>query len=337
LNYVCQYAARCAVMPGDNITRRKQFTRGEYLAVAKVLSLEKMQERVFALLSAPVLGVHVLVHGNVILPWAKTLSFVLKSKLALKNSVVSEENMEDKIRSLQIPVRQLPEGNSVLKLLPTNPDEENSAVVVIFQLGLAFGHPLSLRKQAQTTLLAALLREPCFHELRTVLQLGYIVQCFAGRTENVFEIRIVVQGAVTGPTKVRAHIQAFLVEQRQLLFSDLNIFNERVSAVRTELLQRDTKMAQGAARDWEAIQAGPNYAERDSRVRFDSRAVVDLHLAHISIEEMIELYDAAILGRSSVLVDVRMRALTVVVYGKFHANSTDIDGNDRISTMSEWW
>eukprot|EP00435_Cladocopium_sp_Y103_P016958 s317_g4.t1 len=89
--------------------------------------------------------------------------------------------------------------------------EENSAVEVLFQGGSTRGGGAAeLQDLAELQVLASVMSDQFYEQLRTREQLGYIVSCRADRNEGVFSIVFVVQGAAKSALEVLARIDAFL-------------------------------------------------------------------------------------------------------------------------------
>ncbi len=68
-------------------------------------------------------------------------------------------------------MQSLPGSNHVIKEAHSNPKEANSALVYYCQ----FGDLFNIRLRAIVRLIAHVLREPAYSQLRTVEQLGYVL------------------------------------------------------------------------------------------------------------------------------------------------------------------
>lgn len=98
-------------------------------------------------------------------------------------------------------------GVELVRLVePQNKDDDNSAVQVAFYLGR-----YTQELMARTKLLARLVSQPCFSQLRTKEQLGYMVWSGLSLLENEVCLRFRVQSATSGPLYLRQRIMAFLV------------------------------------------------------------------------------------------------------------------------------
>ena len=59
-------------------------------------------------------------------------------------------------------------------------------------------------------MLAQLLKEPCFNQLRTIEQLGYLVFSGVYRVEGIEAFRIIIQSVKMGPKALNERIESFL-------------------------------------------------------------------------------------------------------------------------------
>ena len=107
-----------------------------------------------------------------------------------------------------------------------NADNTNSAVHVLFQLG-----PESTQLQALNALLAQITKIPCFYQLRTVEQLGYIVFSGSRQLNGIQYFYITVQSNHATPEYLEQRIELFVSSLRDLIvdlsedaFQVLNIF-----------------------------------------------------------------------------------------------------------------
>ena len=95
-------------------------------------------------------------------------------------------------------VRMLPAGRIVRQYPVLNPEEANSATEVYLQVGPDVGDDW-----IHLAVLAQLIEQPLYEELRTRQQLGYIVQSAITDTEGVRGLIVSVQSAVLPPPQVR--------------------------------------------------------------------------------------------------------------------------------------
>ncbi|KAG1675762.1 hypothetical protein FOA52_012418 [Chlamydomonas sp. UWO 241] len=86
-----------------------------------------------------------------------------------------------------------------------NPSDENSAVVVTYQVG-----PDELRRNALHQLLVQLLKRDAFNTLRTQQQLGYIVSMFSKFEHRVQLTQFVIQSNAFGASTLAHRVDAFV-------------------------------------------------------------------------------------------------------------------------------
>lgn len=104
-----------------------------------------------------------LVYGNATPEDAKVLFSALVDPFVAAGSTALHPSQFDAVR-----VVQLPAGVEFVNTSPVpNPDETNSAIETYFQVG-----SFEPRMQATLSVVANIMREPCFDELRTKGRLG---------------------------------------------------------------------------------------------------------------------------------------------------------------------
>eukprot|EP01063_Lacrimia_lanifica_P002818 TRINITY_DN1151_c2_g1_i1.p1 TRINITY_DN1151_c2_g1~~TRINITY_DN1151_c2_g1_i1.p1 ORF type:complete len:1057 (+),score=327.19 TRINITY_DN1151_c2_g1_i1:188-3172(+) len=106
-------------------------------------------------------------------------------------------------RVLQVPATA--ERFYIVPMAGTDPESKNSVVTLSFQIG-----PETTQNLALAQVFDKLIRHVFFYHLRTVEQLGYVVQSYAARTEGVVEFEYTVQSAVASPWYVFSRMYAFL-------------------------------------------------------------------------------------------------------------------------------
>ena len=149
--------------------------------------------------------------------------------------------------------RQLPPGHSVIHLDSVNPEDPNSALVVHFQTATR-----SPATSAINIMLATLLREPCFNELRTKRQLGYIVNTAAsgygtqGGSMRGLTFRVLSQRY--NPLEMQAALDEFLAAQAGV-FAALtpSEVSMRCESVVKSLLDPPTTYEEEASQFWGSI------------------------------------------------------------------------------------
>jgi insulysin len=104
------------------------------------------------------------------------------------------------------------ENSYLARFRDQNPQNNNSAICNLFQVG-HYKPALSSR----LALLAHVINEPCFNELRTNEQLGYLV--FSGVSEHagVVFLRFIIQSSTYPADYLDSRTEAFLFDYRNKL------------------------------------------------------------------------------------------------------------------------
>ncbi|KRZ08336.1 Insulin-degrading enzyme [Trichinella zimbabwensis] len=161
---------------------------------------------------------------------------------------------------------KLPKGKTFV-FEEQNTVHPNSAIEMVLQVGLQ-----ESRLNMLLELLVQILNEPCFHQLRTVEQLGYIVFGGLRRANDTQALHIIVQSEKS-PTYLDERIEAFLSHEE---------FEEHRAALTAKRLEKPKKLVSAASKVWSEISSEQYNFERDQKE-------VDI-LKTITKEELIEFY-----------------------------------------------
>lgn len=215
------------------------------------------------------LHVEGLVHGNMDRGQALKLSEIVEEGLgaATRPLVPSELTA---MRSLL-----LPEGcQAVYQRDVPDPSNLNSGIEYFIQMENVphlppFSPSLNPKTQdtlvrdhrttrALTQILAQIIQEPCFHQLRTTEQLGYIVQSGIRTFGSLTGIKILVQSE-RDPVYIESRIESFLATRiHDLLFKTMTPqdFERQVQSLIEKKLKKDMKLKEETARYWGQITSG---------------------------------------------------------------------------------
>ncbi|GFR39667.1 hypothetical protein Agub_g138, partial [Astrephomene gubernaculifera] len=142
------------------------------------------------------------------------------------------------------------EGGTVVRLLAKNPEEENAALEVYYQLGPA----TDPRDRALLDLIDQILYEPCYDTLRTKQQLGYSVYSGTRLTSGVSGFCIQVVSARHPPEYLDRCVESFLASMAPRLAGLTPAeLATHVAALTASKLQRDRSLVEEAGRQWEHI------------------------------------------------------------------------------------
>ena len=129
-----------------------------------------------------------------------------------------------------------------------NADEVNSAIENVYIFGEEVGPSADntdLRSEAMLHLISHLLSEPCFDQLRTKEQLGYIVSVSHTKISQLLALRVIVQSNHKDPEHLDDRIERFLVQYRETIVSMVSTeFQANVDAVREHLLEKPKNLNQ---------------------------------------------------------------------------------------------
>ncbi|DBA00232.1 TPA: hypothetical protein N0F65_007876 [Lagenidium giganteum] len=130
-----------------------------------------------------------------------------------------------------------------------NPENCNSAICSIYQLGEE-----SIELRARLELFAHMIKEPCFNQLRTQEQLGYLVFSGAMREEGIEYFRVLIQSDVASPTVLDQRIELFLTTFRGVMVQMApKLWSKNVQAVVKALVEKPKRESEEFMRSWREI------------------------------------------------------------------------------------
>ncbi|OWY99758.1 Insulin-degrading enzyme [Phytophthora megakarya] len=181
----------------------------------------------------------------------------------------------------------------------------NSAICTLYQLDCeSDGSTMALR--ARVELFAHIFKEPCFNQLRTQEQLGYLVFSGIMRTEGVDYFRILIQSDVASPQLLDQRIELFVSRFRSILAEmPAATWQKQVNAVVKALLEKPKHEMEESMRAWREI-ANETFV-------FDRRQRVAAVVATLQPRDLVAFFDAFI------AVDGERRSkLSICLYGAKH-------------------
>ncbi|WFD42936.1 insulysin [Malassezia psittaci] len=228
------------------------WTQKEKLGVMQAIQSEDVQE--YCRWVYEQLHIEMLVHGN--MTRSQTQSLVDQVEQYFQVSALPEQDRSPPSSLL------LPTGSdSAWKLPVANPGNLNSSLEYYLQVG----DPTDVKLRATLSLFAQIANEPCFDQLRTKEQLGYLVFSGVRRNVGAMGFRVIVQSE-RDSDYLASRIDAFLVQLKGLL-TGMNA--EEFSAHQRSLInkKRETmkNLGEETSRLWTAIQSG--YYDFSSRER----------------------------------------------------------------------
>lgn len=185
-----------------------------------------------------------------------------------------------------------------------NDADINSSLSIYFQAGL-----VTAAQTAQLMLLAQIMKEPCFTQLRTREQLGYIV----GSGVKSMWFRSMVAGLsfrvlskTHGPEDILDRLEAFLGQFHREILTVLSSseLERHKEALITNLLEPPKKMVGEASMHWEEIVNGTLEWKRNQLYADGVRET--------GRDDLIELFDSVCLNEE------KRRVVSVMMHGKHH-------------------
>jgi insulysin len=225
------------------LTQDKMWTNAEKLAELDHINAEDIQAFYPTILSQ--LHVEGLVHGNLLKEDAsqmlKDALDILKPKDLLPSQLSGHHSLV------------LPKGSKwVYKRDVEDPNNVNSGIEYLIQVGNVTQTAL----RAKLSLLAQIAQEPCFDQLRTKEQLGYLVFSGVRKQTGSMGMRFIVQSE-RDTTYLENRIEAFLEKLKTLVenMSETE-YRAQVQSLISKKLEKDKNMGQEGGKYWTHIHSG---------------------------------------------------------------------------------
>jgi len=201
-----------------------------------------------------------LVQGN--LKEREALILVDTIDKALNFKTIKKEQLPPRIKPLPLPSRSANASVTRLRIAEPNTSNENSAVHVLLQ---SLGR--TEKDHVLIEILAAIVNEPFYGDLRTKQQLGYIVGSGIRALEESRTIAFVVQSSVAPVEKLSAEIQKFLDNFERNTLETLNAgdFAVYVKGLIDQKTEPDKQLANEVTRNWGEISTGRLQFDRVQR------------------------------------------------------------------------
>ena len=175
------------------------------------------------------------------------------------------------------------EGGEAVRLTTTlvNADESNCGIEVHLQVAAA----PSVADEARLLALAQLASKDAFHELRTVRQLGYVVQCGVRGIARARGLSVHIQSAVRTPPQLEAEIEEWLVSFRGGALANLTDTSlaEYTAAVAANLEEPPKRLSDETGSMWSEIVQRTHRWDHARRLADEVRAV--------TVPQLLEFFD----------------------------------------------
>ncbi|GLT96003.1 hypothetical protein SLE2022_136530 [Rubroshorea leprosula] len=182
-----------------------------------------------------------------------------------------------------------------------NPSDENSALLHYIQV-----HRDDFMLNVKLQLFALIAKQPTFHQLRSVEQLGYITVLWQRNDFGIHGLQFIIQSTVKGPEHIDLRVQAFLqMFETQLYKMTQDEFKSNVNALIDMKLDKHKNLREESRFYWREIS--------DGTLKFDRIEAEVAALRQLTQPELIDFFNEYIKVGAP-----QKRTLSVRVVGKEH-------------------
>ncbi|PSS15673.1 Insulin-degrading enzyme-like 1, peroxisomal [Actinidia chinensis var. chinensis] len=198
-----------------------------------------------------------------------------------------------------------------------NPSDENSALVHYIQV-----HQDDFMLNVKLQLFALIAKQPAFHQLRSVEQLGYITVLLQRNDSGIRGVQFIIQSTVKGPRQIDLRVEAFLKMFESKLYAlSGDEFKSNVNALIDMKLEKHKNLKEESSFYWREIS--------DGTLKFDRRECEVAALNQLTLKELIDFFDEYIKVGAP-----RKKSLSVQVYGSAHSSEFKTDQSEPIKPDS---
>lgn len=198
-----------------------------------------------------------------------------------------------------------------------NQGDENSALLHYIQV-----HQDDFVLNVKLQLFALIAKQPAFHQLRSVEQLGYITVLMQRDDYGVRGLQFIIQSTAKGPKHIKARVEAFLVMfEGKLQEMSKEDFESNVNALIDLKLEKHKNLHEESQFYWREIS--------DGTLKFDRRKREVEALKQLTQNDLINFFHEYIkIGAP------RTQSLTILVYGSKHSSELVMDRNEMVGPSS---
>ncbi|XP_052172823.1 insulin-degrading enzyme-like 1, peroxisomal [Diospyros lotus] len=191
-----------------------------------------------------------------------------------------------------------------------NPSDENSALVHYIQV-----HRDDFMLNVKLQLFALIAKQPAFHQLRSVEQLGYITVLMRRNDNGIRGVQFIIQSSIKDPRNVDLRVEAFLKMFESTLYGmSADEFKNNVNALIDMKLEKHKNLREESAFFWREIS--------DGTLKFDRKECEVAALKQLTQKELIDFFDEYLKVGTP-----RKKTLSVQVYGSLHSSEYKTDQN----------
>ncbi|KAI3750269.1 hypothetical protein L2E82_20902 [Cichorium intybus] len=192
-----------------------------------------------------------------------------------------------------------------------NPSNENSALLHYIQV-----HQDDFKLNIKLQLVALIAKQPAFHQLRSVEQLGYITMLIQRNDSGIHGVQFIIQSTVKGPKHIESRVQAFLKTFESKLYEmPDDEFKSNVNALIEMKLEKHKNLSEEAGYFCQEIQ--------DGTLKFDRKDHEVAALKQLTKSELIEFFDEHVKAGAP-----QKKALSVQVYSTAYSTEETVDDGD---------
>ncbi|GKV27575.1 hypothetical protein SLEP1_g36735 [Rubroshorea leprosula] len=182
-----------------------------------------------------------------------------------------------------------------------NPSDDNSALLHYIQV-----HQDDFMLNVKLQLFALIAKQPAFHQLRSVEQLGYITVLLQRNDSGIHGLQFIIQSTLKGPEHIDLRVEAFLrMFETQLYEMTHDDFKSNVNALIDMKLEKHKNLREESRFYWREIS--------DGTLKFDRKEVEVAALKQLTQQELIDFFNQYIRVGAP-----QKRTLSVHVIGKGH-------------------
>ncbi|KAL5540423.1 hypothetical protein UlMin_044939 [Ulmus minor] len=198
-----------------------------------------------------------------------------------------------------------------------NPNDENSALVHYIQV-----HRDDFMLNVKLQLFALIAKQPAFHQLRSVEQLGYITVLMQRNDFGIRGVQVIIQSTVKGPGQIDLRVEAFLKTFESKLYEmTSDEFKSNVNALIDMKLEKHKNLREESGFYWREIAQGT--------LKFDRRECEVAALKQLTQQELIDFFNEHIKVGAP-----RKKTLSVRVYGNKHSSDYKVENSEPVQPGS---
>lgn len=194
-----------------------------------------------------------------------------------------------------------------------NPSDENSALVHYIQV-----HQDDFILNVKLQLFALIAKQPAFHQLRSVEQLGYITVLMQRNDSGVRGVQFIIQSTLKGPRHIDLRVEAFLkMFESKLYEMSSDEFKSNVNALIDMKLEKHKNLREESGFYWREVY--------DGTLKFDRRECEVAALKKLTHQDLIDFFNEHIKVGAPL-----KKSLSVLVYGSLHSSEYKDDKNEAL-------